>query len=188
MKKTIMAMVATLAMVSAAGATDLPSRRPAAAPVAASVDYPSNWYAGVNAGSTAGTDKFSFDGSRGVIGGVVGYMANPFLRVEGDFTNRFSGSNTKDGQMATANAIVQHSIPGTAFTPYVLGGVGYGWNYYGNRKGDAAALWNVGGGVRYAVNKSWELDARYKYVQQFRKFGTDHFNENVVTVGANYRF
>jgi opacity protein-like surface antigen len=190
MKKTIMAMVATLAMASAASASDLPGRNSAPAPTPARADYPTSWYVGVNAGSTAGTDKFSFDGSRGVIGGVAGYEVNSFLRVEGAFTNRFSGSNTKDGQMATANAIGQYTIPGTAITPYVLGGVGYGWNYYGDPDGKAAALWNAGGGVRYAVSKNWEIDGRYKYIQQFKSYGDDgrKGNENSLTAGVNYKF
>jgi outer membrane immunogenic protein len=188
MKKTIMTLVATLAMASAAIAADLPSRKTPASPMLTSTDLPTSWYVGVNAGSTAGTGKFTFDGARGVVGGVVGYEVNPFLSLEGDFTDRIDGRHTRGGQMATANAIMQYTVPGTVFTPYALAGAGYGWNAYGDTKGKTAGLWNVGGGVRVALNSNWDLDARYKYVQQFEERGHKLFNENVITTGLNYRF
>lgn len=188
MKKTIMAMVASIGLATAAAAADLPRRNPAPAPAPMVTEYPYSWYVGLSGGATAGSDKLSFDGSRGVIGGVVGYEFGPFFRTEAEFTNRFSGSGVKDGQMATINAIAQYTISGTRFTPYLLGGVGYGWNAYGNLNGNGAALWAVGGGVRYAVNRNWEVDARYKHVRQFESIGGYTPNENILTAGINYRF
>jgi outer membrane immunogenic protein len=193
MKKTILALAATLAMAATAVAADIPSRSaPPAPPVFTSAAKVSPWYVGVQAGATAGNkDNFSFDNSAAVFGVVAGYEVNPFLRLEGNVVNRFSRGHLPDGQAVTANVIGQYTVPGTAFTPYVLGGVGYGWNLYGNPiNGNGAALWNIGAGVRYAVNANWEVDARYRYVQQFRTYAPidEKLNENIVTLGVNYRF
>jgi outer membrane immunogenic protein len=193
MKKTILALAATLAMAATAVASDIPSRSyPAAPPVFATATTYSPWYVGVQAGMTAGNkDRFTFNDSTPVFGVIAGYEVNPFLRLEGSFLNRFSRGDVTSGQMATANVIGQYTVPGTAFTPYVLGGVGYGWNVYGNPvNSGGAALWNIGGGVRYAVNANWEVDARYRYVQQFKSYvpSGNKLNENIVTLGVNYRF
>jgi outer membrane immunogenic protein len=193
MKKTILALAATLTMAATAIAADLPARSaPPAPPVFTNATTASPWYVGVQAGMTAGNkDRFDFNDSSAVFGVVAGYEVNPFLRLEGNFVNRFSRGNLPNGQMATANVIGQYTIPGTAITPYVLGGVGYGWNVYGNpTNSNGAALWNVGGGVRYAVTANWEVDARYRYVQQFKSYvpSGEKLNENIVTLGVNYRF
>jgi outer membrane immunogenic protein len=192
MKKTILAFAATLAMAATAIAADIPSRKAPIAPVFASATQVSPWYVGVQAGATAGNkDRFGFDGSTAIFGVIAGYEVNPFLRLEGNFVNRFSNGNLPSGQAVTANVIGQYTISGTGFTPYVLGGVGYGWNIYGDpTSNDGAALWNIGGGVRYALNANWEVDARYRYVQQFKSYvpSGEKLNENIVTLGVNYRF
>lgn len=194
MKKTILAFAATLAMAFSAVAADLPSRTAPAAPVYSSIPYPTPWYVGVQAGVTAGTSNYLGYGndSNFVLGVVGGYEFNPFLRGELNFVNRFSSNGLSDGQALTANVIGQYAIPGTAFTPYVLGGIGYGWNLYGQpfNNGSGAPHWNIGAGVRYALNQNWEVDARYRYLQQFSTYFplTDKLNENIVTLGVNYRF
>jgi opacity protein-like surface antigen len=192
MKKTILALAATLTMAaSAAIAADLPSRRAATSlPVFATELSP--WYVGVQAGLPAGNrDRLELDTSAAILGLTAGYEVNPFLRLEGNFVNRSTKNDATAGQMATANAIGQLTIPGTVITPYVMGGVGYGWNAYGDpNNGYGAALWNIGGGVRVALTDNWELDGRYRYVQQFKSYvpSGEKINENIVTLGVNYRF
>lgn len=196
MKKTIMAVVATLGIATTALAGDLPSRKAAPQPpVFTQVSSPlSGWYVGVDAGATTGSNLSTNNNGRAVVGGRVGYEVNPFLRLEGDFTNRFGSNNVRSGQMVTGNVIPQFTIPGTAITPYALGGVGYGWGYYGGLNGGAQPLWNVGGGVRYALNKNWEVDARYRHVQGFNAYQVNVPNnaskphDNIVTMGLNYKF
>ena len=196
MNKSILSLFATIGMISSAVATDLPSRkiplpptRPVASPVEALTPISSNWYAGVNAGSTLGSGDINTKESRGLAGAVVGYQFSPYFRMEGDFTNRFSGKNTRDGQAVIANGIVQLPLQ-SAVTPYVLGGIGYGFNYYGDKHNNAAALFNVGGGARYALSNTLELDGRYKYVQKFHDHSSNanKLDENQVTLGVNYKF
>lgn len=189
MKKTLIAMItAIVAMPAIAADVPFPPRR-TADPIFTQAEATKDWYVGFRAGATAGDrTRFTLEDGRAVAGAAIGYEINPWLRVEADLTNRFGAG--RGGQMLTGNAIGQHTIQGTNFTPYVLAGVGAGWNQYGDAKGNAASLWNVGGGVRYAINKTWELDARYRYVQQFERQapGADKRNESLITTGVNYRF
>ena len=76
---------------------------------------------------------------------------------------------------------------GYGFTPYALAGLGAGWNGWGKvGTGNANTLYNVGGGVRYALTNNFELDGRYRYVNSFNGAGFN--NNHVVTLGVGYKF
>ena len=168
MKKFIMAAVGLLATISVASAQDLRADR-------------SGFYVGGTVGSTMQ------DTSQTNLGGVAGYQINRFLRVEGtyDYLPTTVGPN---GHVLALNGVAQYRIPTSVLTPYVLAGVGAGFDSFGTASGgDIQTLFAVGGGVRMAVSTNVELDARYRYISQFGdSLGTA--NANVVTVGANWRF
>lgn len=131
-------------------------------------------YIGGNLGTTINNNQ------RVDLGTSVGYQFNPYLRTELTYDYR------KQNQASNAvmvNVVGQYTIPNTAVTPYVLAGTGLiAMNY-------AAPAYNVGAGVRLAVSRSVELDARYRYTDTYN---TSVFNsksgDNSFTVGVNYRF
>jgi opacity protein-like surface antigen len=175
MKLVISTLAATVFSMTAFAA-DLPRRTVAPAPVFTQAPL-TGFYAGIN-GGVAFNDNF--DNRDATVGGTVGYEFNRFLRGEVNVSNRFG---TDNGQSVTADAVL--GVPVGRFTPYTFVGVGYGFNGSGKTNGDAAALWSVGGGVRYELTRNWEVDARYRYTRQFSDTNADN---NAATLGLNYRF
>ena len=191
MKKLITALFAFAAGVSVAAAADLPSKSAAAAPaVSTSAFNLSGWYAGgFVGGNFDDTNKFEYDNTPKVFGGVAGYQWNKYIRTEAtfDYTTKISPSTTKDGQTAFGNAVVSYPV-GFGVSPYILAGVGYGWGAWDKVVGtnDDRTLYNIGAGLRYDLTKSFEIDGRYRYIDGLtaKKFDNNH----VVTLGVNYKF
>lgn len=194
MKKLITALFALVAGVSVATAADLPSKKAASAPaVSTSVFGLNGVYVGGYVGQNFGqVTDYTWSTSPFTFGGVAGYEWNRYVRTEAtfDYTTKQTPTTTQTGQTAFANAILQFGIPGTSFTPYALAGAGAGFNAWGKGASsitdDAKALYNVGAGVRYSITNSVELDARYRYIDAIS--GTKFSNNNVATIGANYKF
>ena len=189
MKKLITAMFALAAGVSVAMAADLPSKKAAPAPAVSDAFNLSGWYAGGFVGGNYNKlSGITYDNTSKVFGGVVGYEWNPMIRTEAtfDYNTKATPTTTKTGETVFANAVVSYPVFG--FSPYVLGGVGYGWNGWAkpNETGSDRVLYNVGGGVRYEFAKNWEIDARYRYIDAIQ--GTKFTNNNVTTLGVNYKF
>jgi opacity protein-like surface antigen len=192
MKKLIIAMFALVAGASVAFAADLPSKSAPAAPspVSTSAFDLSGWYVGGFAGGNfAKWSSIDLNTTSKVFGGVAGYEWNKYLRTEltADYNTQTTPTTTSAGQTVFANATVGYPV-GFGFTPYVLGGVGYGWGSWDRIVGTNKdrTLYNIGGGIRYDIARNWELDARYRYIQSL----TDNkFNNNqIVTMGVNYKF
>lgn len=114
-----------------------------------------------------------------------------------------SGDNNADIQNHTALFNLAADIKtGTALTPYITAGIGYGWTFIDedNSNIDANALaWQVGAGISYALNDAFSLDLGYRYLDS----GTLSFDipiyiytitleENVAShqiyLGARYAF
>jgi opacity protein-like surface antigen len=81
------------------------------------------------------------------------------------------------------NAIAGYPI--RSVTPYVLAGTGWGFNGAGDKHKNTQTLWNVGGGMMVNLNRNWQLDARYRYVESW---DGNRAAENLVGMGLNYRF
>jgi opacity protein-like surface antigen len=136
-------------------------------------------YAGINLGTV--TDS----GDRTMVGGVVGYQVKPYARVEGTYD--YANSTNGTGHALMVNAVPQYRIPGTVVTPYAVVGLGYAWDGLGKANGDGATVYNLGVGARVSISASWELDARYRYMNKF----DNDFSQGetqLVSVGAAYRF
>ena len=188
MKKTIVALALALSTVTAA-ATDtssLPSRSNPTAPVGGSLVEPKMWV-GVNVGGAV-SDGINRDApwTVGVVGGYNVVRLGPLgLGVEGTYDYYFKKDGVKDNQRGALN-VVYSPVELFGFKPYALAGVGAEARNTGIVKnGDARAIYNVGGGVKYAINKDWETDLRYRYVSDWA--GKDR-DANVVTFGLNYKF
>jgi opacity protein-like surface antigen len=172
--KNVFVALAAITMTTAAVASDLPRRTSAPAPVFTQAPL-TGFYAGVNAGA-------SWDNrdATGVAGVTVGYEFNQFLRAEVNGLSRFG---SRDGQAVTVDGIL--GVPVGRFTPYALVGVGVGFNSFNDSSRDADLIWSVGGGVRYSVTQNWELDARYRHIQNF---DTTLRNNDITTLGVTYKF
>lgn len=97
--------------------------------------------------------------------------------------------------LAGLNVFVE-PVTVAGFTPYVGGGVGYGW-FSGtghNTRNEDSIVYNVGGGVTYAIVKNWMLDVGYRYyVSDERDIVADgndgdHYKAHVVSAGVRYNF
>lgn len=187
MKSIVTAVVGLMATVSVAAAADLPSKKTTpAAPVAAAVTYPDSWYVGVNVGGSVKLDRNVTDNPASV-GGVVGYKFNQMLALEAAVDQQMKKGADKAQTRGTVNAVVSPVGTHFGFTPYVLAGVGaQNHDFINNGIRDGSkAIYNVGGGVKYAISKNWEADARYRWVNRWSDNGKD---ANLATVGLNYKF
>lgn len=182
MKKTLATLLASFAFVGMAAAADLPSRTTApAAPVPAAQSF-NNWYVGGNFGGAVDSSN-GFDGvwngSKVSLGAVGGYQFNRNFGAEVTYDYFFQRNGQPSGQTVFANGVASYQIPGTRFTPYALAGVGYGFDYFGDR-----GLYNVGAGLRTQITNSVDLDVRYRYINNWDSTQ----RSNVVTGGVNYKF
>lgn len=109
-------------------------------------------------------------------GAVAGWQPVDYARIEGAYEYSQHNSRRLHANSVFVNAIAQYPVGD--FTPYVLAGTGYRWSLRNE------AVWNVGAGVRYSLTENVEADLRYRYVSDYKTRGQD----NVVTVGLNYRF
>ena len=141
----------------------------------------SGFYVGGNIGSS--TDEKS----RIDLGMTTGYQVGPYARVEANYDHAWR--TTGVGNMLMGNAIAQYRVPNSTITPYLLAGAGVGFDNFGAAKnGNTVGLYNVGAGVRIAVSESVELDARYRNVRPLDTKNALVKDQNIFTVGANYRF
>jgi len=202
MKKSILAALAAVSLfATAASAADLPSKKYYATPV---VEAPLPFYLGINGGyAFANTRNFSSNGV-GSAGAVVGYQFNQYFTVEGAYDHLFDSSNyhvavvtpnyvsrlnnanvtniygqiNNGTNILALNGLAGYPI-GNGFTPYVLAGLGYRWSPVKDE-----AVYNVGAGIKYSVNRAIDLDLRYRFVNDFN----NNQRNNLVTAGFNVKF
>jgi opacity protein-like surface antigen len=183
--KNIITAAALILTASVASAANLPEKK--ATPAAPAVTAPESWYVGVNAGGAVKMDRNVTDNPSSV-GGVVGYKWNPMFATEIAVDNQFKKGSSANQTRVTANGVVSPFGAFYGFTPYALAGVGVQNHDFrdGVRDGNKT-IYNVGGGVKYAIAKNWEADARYRYVNTWSD-GTKIKDNSVVTLGLNYKF
>ena len=120
-----------------------------------------------------------------LLGGAVGVKWNDLLRTEVELShNRWNANSFNDsgGSFAPASGPISTTyllgniwldIPTqSAFTPYVGGGLGVGWawadvsfdgNTYGYGSGGSAMAYQLGAGVKFAVNDQFDIDLGYRF-------------------------
>ena len=177
MNKLIISFVALVA-ATAANATDLPSKSAPTPPKkSALAGTEKNVYGGLNGGFvvTDGINKNSL----WTIGLVGGYNVYRFAGIS------VAGEGTYDYSKGEVNTLAINSVVGydAGFvTPYALAGVGYRTEKHNDRN-----IWNYGGGLKYNLTSSLELDSRYRRTEDL-KTKPNSKAEDRVTLGVNYKF
>lgn len=182
MQKTILTTLALLASVTAASASDLPSKTKApAAPLPTFTQF----YVG---GSIGG----DLDKARVYSGGAVaGWNAMPFLAVEGTYDlsrpqTKVRGEYNYENTVAV-NVVPQYKVLGTDVTAYAFGGLGYRWNTASTVADHS--VYNVGAGLKYEFAKNLELDGRYTRIDDVKsKFRLTSPAEDRASIGVHYKF
>jgi opacity protein-like surface antigen len=184
MKKYIAAALLVLT-ASVASAANLPEKK--ATPAAPAVTAPESWYVGVNAGGAVKLDRTVTD-NPATAGGVVGYKWNPMFATEITVDEQFKKAGQKAQTRVLANGVVSPIGSVFGFTPYALAGVGVqNHDFRDGVRDNNKTIYNVGGGVKYAIAKNWEADARYRYINTWSD-GTKIKDDNIITLGLNYKF
>jgi outer membrane autotransporter protein len=201
-KKSLLAGAALLG-----AATLQPGTASAQFYVSGSAGYLQERDADVTAGGTTGTFSFdpgpAFDIAAGYklpfglrIEGELGYARSSFdkLTVGGASA---SVSGDIDIFTATANAFYDINT-GTAFTPYLGGGIGVGHQSADNVTvagipvGNADStdfMWMVEAGVSYALSKNLSIVPAYRYMQiQDGGSGSDDSAFHLFKIGLRYTF
>jgi opacity protein-like surface antigen len=185
--KNLITAVALILTASAASAANLPEKK--ATPTAPAITAPESWYVGVNAGGAINKLDRNVTDNPVTFGGVVGYKWNPMFATEVTVDEQLKKGDQKAQTRVVANGVVSPFGAVFGFTPYALAGVGAQNHDFINNgvKDGTKAIYNVGGGVKYAIAKNWEADARYRWVNTFSD-GTKIKDNSVVTLGLNYKF
>lgn len=183
MMKMMIAAIGAAMVAGSALAADLPKKQARLdQQLTVAVANDSHWYVSANGGFNY-LDGVSIDDSQKSLGAVIGYRYNPNIAAELAFTQFFEQDGiADDGQALVVNGIA--SLPtGTVFTPYLLAGVGAGFNGLGHGD-DPQAIYNLGGGLRYSVNESVDLDVRYTHVDAWES----SIDNDSVTAGISFKF
>lgn len=185
MKKMMIAIAAIAMLAAPALAADLPSKQTQVTTdrqLAAAVANDAHWYVGANLGFNY-LDDVSVEDSQKTLGATVGYQYDRNFAAELAFTQFFEKDGVgEDGQALAVNGLAL--VPtGTAFTPYVLAGIGAGFNGLGDN-GDVQPIYNLGAGVRYAVTDAVDLDVRYTRIDAWENPVTT----DSVTAGLAFKF
>ena len=185
MKNIIAAAILALSVTSAF-AGDLPSKKTTPTPPP-KVEAPASWYVGVNAGGAVKLDRTVTD-NPATVGGVVGYKWSPMFATEITVDEQFKKANQAAQTRVVANGVISPIGAVYGFTPYALAGVGVqNHDFRDGVRDNNKAVYNVGGGVKYAIAKNWEADARYRYTNTWSD-GTKIRDTSIITLGINYKF
>ena len=171
--RTLLALSMSAAVISPALAAD------AYAPETPITD--SSWYFRLD-GGFSWLDTGNGTVNSGVIGGGVGYQFNDNLRT--DLRVDYAGIGNDDASLTTALGNVYFDIPTqTMFTPYIGGGLGYGW---ATGKGDDTngVAFGVMAGVEVNLTDKLSADVGYRYRQIFDEDAFD----NEALIGLRYSF
>jgi opacity protein-like surface antigen len=183
--KNLIAAAALILSAATASAGDLPSKK--TAPVAPAIEAPTSWYVGLDAGQAVKLNRNVAD-NPSTFGGVVGYKWNNMFATEVTVDEQLKKGNQKAQTRVVANGVVSPFGAFYGFTPYALAGVGVqNHDFRDGVKDNNKTIYNVGGGVKYSINKNWEADARYRWVNTWSD-GSAIKDNSVVTLGVNYKF
>jgi opacity protein-like surface antigen len=182
-KKLLLAAVMVTGAASAAQATDLGNNVPAETYQAL----------GFYLRADAGWSFLDWSGGKNdnnvAVGGGVGYRFNDNLRTDlrVDYAGKYSVAPGSDMSITTALGNLYFDIPtGTAFTPYLGAGVGYGWAPVSNGPDKNGLAVGLMAGVGVDLTNNLTLDVGYRF-RDIMSSGSDPM-EHQVLAGIRYQF
>ena len=119
----------------------------------------------------------------------AGYRFNDNLRVDGrfDYAGQYHVAPGADMSVTTALANAYFDIPtGTAFTPYLGAGVGYGWGTVDGGSDKDGFAYALMAGVGVNLSDSVELDVGYRF-RNIMASGADPMEHQILT-GIRFGF
>jgi opacity protein-like surface antigen len=137
---------------------------------------------GVYVGGALGVQGAQFTDPQWGATASLGYRFNRFLAAEAMFDFNDGTRTLPSNQFLTG--VVTVGIPLGPVTPYVLAGAGYGFGGITLKDTGNSPVWTVGAGATYSVNRNWQIDARWRRVENFND--RDYFDR--ITLGVNFRF
>ena len=185
--KNFIAALSLVLVASTASAANLPEKKKAPLPPTRPVvEAPAKWYVGVNAGGALKSDV-NLQNTPGSLGGVAGYNLTKHFAIETTIDQAFKNGGIPSQTRVMVNGVVSPFGSFYGFKPYVLAGAGAQNHEITTDKSGYKSVYNLGGGVKYEISKSWEADARYRHVSAFSD-STRLRDSNVFTLGLNYKF
>jgi outer membrane immunogenic protein len=205
--KKILLVAAAVTFSTAALATDMPYRAPAAQQVYSPA--PAATWTGCYAGIVGGYDHMNVTGTKfdgGNIGGTLGcnvQTGNWVYGIEGDalwnsvsdtepglfkFKQDFLGSARGRLGVASSNALLLYATGGLGVGHLTLNGLGAnaGINF-----DDTHVGWVAGAGIEWVVGANWTAKVEYLHYD-FRvdggALGSANYDADSVKVGLNYKF
>ncbi len=172
---------------------------PAMVAVAFAVPANAQSYLQLNLGSGFQTETTDVRDNATAFGVAGGYDYGK-IRFEGELLRLDTGSNGggRIGQVQTdvlfLNAYYE-PFSLDPLTPYLGVGVGYGWSSGSGVRGSGDGfIFNIGGGVSYAIDKSWSLNAGYRYLfsdeieVRPNRGRSEDFRAHLLSAGVRYSF
>ena len=124
-----------------------------------------------------------------VLGAGLGYRFNDYLRadVRGDWAGNYDLAPGADMSISTVLGNLYFDVPtGTAFTPYVGAGVGYGFMAIDSAPNKNGLAYGLMAGVTVDLSQSMALDVGYR-LREVLIDGDDPI-EQQVTAGLRFSF
>lgn len=170
--KTIVTAMAAIMLATTAMAADLPKKK--TAPVVSKI-YQDNFYIGGNFGGRFDSD---IDYQQYTLGAVVGANIDGVFGGELTYDYFAQDNGNEKGHAVFANGVARLENS-TNVTPYVLAGIGHGWDRFND-----TSLYNVGVGVRSKITDDVDLDVRYRRINDFN----NNQPTDAVTAGIIFKF
>lgn len=175
-----------------------------------------NPYATIRAGYDITTNISSTSGNADQGGFLLGIAGGAEFYSDADFGARLeigydymSVSNIDNDNLDLSTHTLLLNLygdikTGTALTPYITAGVGYGWTnvsadmgYISINLNDSGLAWQIGAGISYGITDNFAIDLGYRYLAspQF-DMTKDNANTNIkfdmyshqLYLGARYAF
>jgi len=129
------------------------------------------------------------DDSNWAIGGGAGYRFNDNLRTDlrVDYSGKYSIAPGSDMSLTTVLGNMYFDIPtGTAFTPYLGAGAGYGWGSVKNGSDKNGFTYALMAGATVDLTQNVALDVGYRFREVMAK-GSDPMDHSILA-GVQFKF
>jgi opacity protein-like surface antigen len=124
------------------------------------------------------------------LGGGVGYQFNDYLRsdLRLDWAGDYSIGGGDDMSVTTVLGNLYFDLPtGTMITPYVGGGIGYGWTSVDGAADDGDGLaWSLSAGASVDLSEAMSIDIGYRFRDVM--VSGENPQEHQIMTGLRFKF